>query len=133
MSQPRGTTILSFPLLGELTPDGRLAWSTGEQSVREVLLHILLTRPGERLLRPEFGAGLRDFVHRPNTEATRALLADSVRRAVTRWEPRVILEDVFALPDPTRPAVVHLSIRYRLRVSGEPERFDLTLELTGGS
>lgn len=124
-----GPRLLSFPLLGGIGADGRLPWTAGNESVREVMLNVLLTRPGERLMRPEFGAGLRDFVHLPNTETTRALIADAVRRALERGEPRVRLDDVQVLPDPRRLTHVNLSIRYRLRFGGEPDRLELALEL----
>ncbi|HMV17245.1 MAG TPA: GPW/gp25 family protein [Zoogloea sp.] len=125
-SAPR---LLSFPLLDGVAPDGRLAWADGDKSIREVMLNILLTRPGERLLRPDFGAGLRDFIHHPNNETTRALVADAVQRALVRWEPRVSIEEVRVVPDPQRLSHINLSIRYRLRQDGRRDSLDLAIEL----
>ena len=65
--------VISWPL-GGVDADGRLDWSRDDKSIREVMLNILLTRPGERLMQPDFGAGLLDFVHQPNNETTRNLL-----------------------------------------------------------
>ena len=45
--------ILSWPLLGGIDESGRLPYAHDDRSIREVMLNILLTRPGERLLRPE--------------------------------------------------------------------------------
>lgn len=123
------TELLSFPLLDGIGTDGRLAWQGGNKSVREVMLNILLTRPGERLMRPEFGAGLLDYIHHPNNETTRALIVDATRRALSRWEPRVTLEDVSLQPDPARLSQVNLSIRYRLRHDGSSGSLDLSLNL----
>lgn len=120
---------LAWPLFEGLSADGRLAWRRGHPALRDCLLNILLTRPGERLMRPEFGAGIRDFIHQPNHETTRALLADAVLRALTRDEPRIVVEEVRALPDPDSPSRVQLSVRYRLRATGQAERFDLALDL----
>ena len=125
-SAPR---LLSFPLLDGVGADGRLAWADGDKSIREVMLNILLTRPGERLLRPDFGAGLRDFIHHPNNETTRALVADAVQRALVRWEPRVSIEEVRVVPDPQRLSHINLSIRYRLRQDGRRDSLDLAIEL----
>ena len=70
----------------------------------------LLTRPGERLMRPEFGAGIRSFIHHPNNETTRALIADAAQEAAelpgqgaVATEPAVgaekrILEEAGVLP-----------------------------------
>lgn len=106
----------SWPL-GSVDTDGRLPWSADDQSIREVMLNILLTRPGERLQRPDFGAGLLNFVHQPNNETTRNLIAGVVRKSLAQWEPRVIVEGVDVAPSPTSVADVHIKIRYRMRFS----------------
>lgn len=128
MDSPR---LLSLPLFDGVDGDGRLDWAEGNKSLRECMLNILLTRPGERLMRPEFGAGLRDFIHYPNNETTRALIADATRRALERWEPRVRIEDVRVLADPERPSLAQLSIHYRIRYDGSRERLDFSLNLGG--
>lgn len=120
---------VSWPLFDGLDAQGRLAWRRGQPALRDSLLNILLTRPGERLMRPDFGAGIRDFIHQPNNETTRALLADAAQRAITRHEPRIQVDEVRALPDAQAPSQVNLSVRYRLRSSGRSERFDLSLNL----
>lgn len=119
----------SFPLLPVLGGDGRPAWRRGNASVREVMLNILLTRPGERLMRPEFGAGIRNFIHHPNNETTRALIADAALRALTRWEPRVTIEEVRVVADRERLSHVNLSVRYRLLADGRQDSIELALDL----
>ena len=54
--------VISWPL-GSINSDGSLSWSEDDNSIRENMLNILLTRPGERIQRPEFGAGLLKFIH----------------------------------------------------------------------
>lgn len=126
LNRPRFT---SFPLFDGVVDSGRLEWQNGNKSIREVMLNILLTRPGERLMRPEFGAGLLDYIHHPNNETTRALIADAAQRSIKRWEPRVDLVEVNVTRDPLRLSHVNLSIRYRLRYDGSPGEFDLALQL----
>jgi phage baseplate assembly protein W len=122
------SALISFPLFDGVTDSGRLVWQEGNKSVREVMLNILLTRPGERLMRPEFGAGILNYIHYPNNETTRALIVDAARRALIRGEPRVTLEEVTMEPDPQRLSHANLSIRYRLRQDGSPGSLDLALE-----
>ena len=102
----------SWPLEG---PDdsGALDWSTGDDSVRESLVNLLLTRPGERVMRPEFGAGITRYVHQPNNQTTRGLVAGEVRRAAERGEPRIAVEAVDVDADPAEPARAVLHLRYR--------------------
>lgn len=115
--------------MGTVDEDGRLAWSGDDASVREVMLNILLTRPGERLQRPEFGAGLLNFVHQPNTETTRNLIAGVVRKSLQQWEPRVFVETVEVTQSPTGVADVHINIRYRMRFSQLPAELGFTFNL----
>lgn len=79
-----------------LAPDraGRLPYADGPDKVRQAILIVLETEPGERLMRPAFGCGLRRFLMKPNTTATRALIQREVARALAAWEPRIRVESV---------------------------------------
>jgi Bacteriophage baseplate protein W len=127
----RLSTLVSWPLEPEFT-DGRLLYAGNNQSIREVIWNILATRPGERVMRPEFGSGLYNYIHQPNNETTRNLLKDAVVRGVTRWEPRVELIDVQVLPDPESLSQVNISIHYRVRQDGNNGRLDFNLQLGSG-
>lgn len=120
--------LYSWPL-GGIDEHGRLPWSADDKSIRDVMLNILLTRPGERLQRPDFGAGLLNFVHQPNNETTRNLIAGVVRKSLAQWEPRVLVDGVDVAPSPTSVAEVHINIRYRTRFSPRPEELGFTLSL----
>jgi uncharacterized protein len=120
--------IQSWPL-GPIDADGRLGWSVDDKSVRETMLNILLTRPGERMQRPDFGAGLLNFVHQPNNETTRNLIAGVVSKALKQWEPRVVVETVDVAPSPTSVADVHINIRYRMQYAQIPEELGFTFNL----
>jgi hypothetical protein len=73
---------------------GRLRFAKYEDDVEQAIQIILLTSRGERVMLPEFGAGLRDFVFEPNSTPTRARIAEVVRKALVDWEPRINLERV---------------------------------------
>ncbi|MFA7618128.1 MAG: GPW/gp25 family protein [Thiohalomonadaceae bacterium] len=120
--------IQSWPL-GGLDSEGRLSWTRDDASVREVILNILLTRPGERLQRPDFGAGLFNFVHQPNNETTRHLIAGVVRKSLAQWEPRIVVEEVEVAESPTSVADVHINIRYRMRFARIPAELGFTFNL----
>jgi phage baseplate assembly protein W len=120
---------ISFP--PRIGADGRLAWSVGEDHVRESIRIILLTEPGERLMREGFGCGLRPFLFEPNTATTRQLIRERVTEAIQRWEPRVSLEAVEVEPDPENPRLVAITIRFRLVATQTPGQMSLALELEG--
>ncbi len=52
---------IGWPFLPALQ-DGQLIFPTLEQSVRDSIRVVLMTRPGEQLMRPRFGAGLQNFL-----------------------------------------------------------------------
>jgi phage baseplate assembly protein W len=120
---------LSFPV--RVDAAGRLAWSESEANVREALRLILMTEPGERLMREEFGCGLRRFLFEPNTATTRQLIRERITQAIGRWEPRVALEAVTVEATPDNARLVAINILFRLVATQALGRMGLTLELEG--
>jgi phage baseplate assembly protein W len=120
---------LSFP--PRIGPGGRLAWSSDEDNIRESIRVILLTEPGERLMREDFGCGLRRFLFEPNTPTTRALIRDRVERAVGRWERRVRVEDVIVDADPSDDRLISISIHFRQVATGSSGQLGLSLQVEG--
>jgi phage baseplate assembly protein W len=108
-----------------------LVWSVGEDNVRESIRLILLTEPGERLMREEFGCGLRRFLFEPNTVTTRQLIRDRIAQAIGRWEPRVALEAVEVEADANNPRLVAITILFRLVTTQALGRMSLALQLEG--
>ena len=99
----------AFPV----APDaiGRLPLAAGPEKVAESIRIILDTEPGERIMRPDFGCGLRRFLMAPNSVATRALIERQVGQALTAWEPRIELLSVQVEPGDD-PALVLIRIAY---------------------
>lgn len=62
--------------------------------IRQSIIQILLTEPGERLMRPDFGSGLMSRVFDNNNEVLASLLQAEVFSAIGRWEPRAIVQSV---------------------------------------
>ncbi len=100
----------SFPV--QPNPARDITYTGGAEKVVQSLLIILDTEPGERVMRPGFGCGLRRFLMRPNTAATRALIEREVRAALALWEQRIEVDSVEVLPHDREPARVDIHIRY---------------------
>ena len=92
---------------------------------------ILSTTPGERVLRPQYGSRLHELVYLPNDAATSGLAMQYVREAIGRWEPRVLLDEVDASPDPNDTSRLVIVARYRVRGESTAREFELGLDLTG--
>lgn len=96
-----------------LTPtDGQVPLLSGPEKIRQAILLILETEPGERIMRPEFGCGLRRFLMEPNNDATAARLRTTIEDALKRWEPRIELTEV-GVAAGEDPAELLVTIRYR--------------------
>lgn len=120
---------IGWPLLPVPDGDGRLRYPGLDESVRQSLEIVLRTRPGEQLLRPEYGAGLEDLLHEPNTLTTRRRIRDLVTESLNQWERRILLDRVEVWEVPDRPTEVRVEIAYRLRRTGAARQTALTLEL----
>src|SRR5688500_2455963 len=58
--------------------------------VKQMMLQVLFTNPGERINRPDFGCGIRKMVFAPNSEATANLLQVIILEAMDKWLGDVI-------------------------------------------
>jgi uncharacterized protein len=107
----------SVPLAADR--DGALPIVDGPEKVRQSIAIILDTEPGERIMRPSFGCGLRRYLMKPNTVAIRALMQHDVSRALSRWEPRIQLTSV-SVTAGNDPALVLIAIAYVHVRDGRP-------------
>lgn len=128
---PSPPTPVNWPLFGLPNSEGRLGYPSLEESVRQSIKIILQTRPGERLMRPTFGAGLERYLHEPNTLTTRRRIRDLITNSLERWEPRVVLDRVDVWEVEQRPDTVRIEIVYRLRRTNRMQQMGITMELEG--
>ena len=126
MSSPSGKH-LAFPF--HIGTDGRAA--TVEQidpHVRDELVQLLLTNPGERPFLPEFGGGLRRLVFEPADEAARGMTKAMITQAISTWlGQRITLED---LQVDIQNATITVEIKFRLAGTADSRvlRFQRTNE-----
>jgi Bacteriophage baseplate protein W len=120
---------ISFP--PRVGADGRIAWSVGDDNIRDAIEVILQTDLGERLRLPDFGAGIGQFLFEPNTPATQTQLADRITRALATWEPRIAVQSVDVATDPTDAEAAIATITYRLVATQTSSSITLTVGLAG--
>ncbi|MGY1776793.1 GPW/gp25 family protein [Geodermatophilus sp. SYSU D00804] len=121
---------VAFP--PRLDADGRFGWAVGPRSVRESIRIILTTEPGERVMLPGFGAGLRAVLFEPNVPATHRLIEERVLHALRRWEPRIAVEAVVVGRHPRDPGRATVAVSYRLVATATRESVDLSVAVGGG-
>jgi len=73
---------------------GNAAMSSGLQDIYESLHILLSTTIGERVMLPDYGCNLRDYVFDPMNVAMGAYIKRLVEDAIIYFEPRITLEKV---------------------------------------
>lgn len=94
--------------------------------VEQLIRQVLLTNPGERVNRPDFGCGIRRMVFAPNSEAAASLTEVTIRQALDRWLSSVI--EVAGVQ--ARAAEEKLVVRIAYFLKARRERRYLNLEVT---
>jgi hypothetical protein len=96
---------------------GRTAAAGYADHVRDMIEQLLLTNPGERVNRPDFGSGILQLVFAPNSPELAAALQLSVQAALQRWLGDLV--DVEKLEVTSEEAVLRFGLVYVLRRTGE--------------
>jgi phage baseplate assembly protein W len=104
----------NFPVAAD-PATGDVLLAVYEEDIRQAILLILETNPGERVMRPDFGAGLHALVFEPLNTTTMALVKHRVETALITWEPRIDVKDVSVTADPATPSRLNIEIGYRVR------------------
>jgi phage baseplate assembly protein W len=121
------------PVAGlQIAPQGNIEMVADGDSVRQAILLLLSTVPGERVMRSEYGCELYRLVFSPNDDTTAGLAIHYVRRALERWEPRIEILELDAERNGARPELLDIFLAYRVRASQRAEELTLTLNLAEG-
>ena len=126
LDSPDGTVGLG------LSPRGSIAMVGDHDSVRQAILLLLSTIPGERVMRPDYGCQLHRLVFSPNDETTAGLAIHYVRQALDRWEPRIDILRLDAERNPEDPEQLIISLEYRVRATQQTATTTFSLNLAGG-
>ncbi len=127
--EPRG---IAFPFrIDELS--GGVVLAEGAEKLRDNIMQLVQTNPGERVMRRSYGGGLRDLVQDPNDDILRALAQHRIGKAVTETEPRIRLQGVTVVAEESDPARATLvaELAYEVRRSHQPGLMTLPLGARG--
>ncbi len=120
------------PLSGlQVSPQGGIAMVAEHDSVRQAILLLLSTVPGERVMRPEYGCHIHRLVFAPNDDSTAGLAIHYVRSALQRWEPRIEILRLDAGRNPELPERLDIVLDYRVVATQQAQQLSFAMNLRG--
>lgn len=91
--------------------------------VNQLIRQVLLTAPGERINRPDFGAGLRRALFAPSSPETATLIRATVFQALTTWLGEIIdVDEVETAFDNGR---LDVTVVYTIKARGDQQIINL--------
>jgi len=93
---------------------GKIMMADGEDDIAEAIRIILMTYHGERVMRPDFGSKLNDFVFGLTDPTTLGVIESEIKHAIMTWEPRVTKVEVQVQPDKVTDQL-WININYAVR------------------
>lgn len=98
--------------------------TVGEDAhLRELILQVLFTSPGERVMLPEFGAGVHRLVFEPNGPLLQSGVQFLVATQLRRWlGDRIDVERVTAESVPGDEQTLVIDIAYAVRATRDRQR-----------
>jgi phage baseplate assembly protein W len=119
-----------FPGL-TLSAQGGIGMVEGEAAVRQAVLLLISTIPGERVMRPEYGCDLHQLLFSLNDDTTAGMAIHYISMALRRWEPRIDIVRLDATANSARPEVLDIMLLYRVRATDSVRQLALSMNLSG--
>ncbi len=99
---------------------GRIKTVSYEEDVKEAIYLIMMTKPGERMMRPDFGCGISDYIFETMDYSTIVQLQNEILNALILWEPRITDVEVEVKADDETVGKLNISISYVVRITNNP-------------
>lgn len=96
---------------------GKIEEISYEESIRESIYLIVMTKKGERIMRPDFGCDIHQYMFEPVNSTMLTLVRCAVEEALTRWEPRIEDIEVEPLTSLEEENELKLVIHYRIKAT----------------
>jgi len=116
-------TSLRYPISVDVAR-GRVAQEQDYSShIEQLVMQVLMTAPGERINRPDFGCGVKRLVFAPGGDVAATLAQTIVYQALTSWLPNAItVNEVTAR---AVDSMLQIRIAYVIKARGERRYLNL--------
>jgi len=95
----------------------------GREDIERSLEILLSTRPGERVMQPDYGCNLDRLVFEPLDASLKSYMEDVVKTAILYHEPRITADKVQILEDSFFSGEVRLMVDYVIRTTNSRYNF----------
>jgi phage baseplate assembly protein W len=115
----------------QVTPTGRIDMVEEDASIRQSIMLLIATTPGERVMRPTYGCDLHRLVFAPTDDTTAGLAIHYIRTAIERFEPRITILSLDAGPHPDEPGSLVVELQYRVNATRRVDQVHFSVDLAG--
>ncbi|WP_020587969.1 GPW/gp25 family protein [Desulfobacter curvatus] len=110
---------------------GTLQMVDESNSIRQSILMILSTIPGERIMRPDYGCELYKLTFSPNDETTAGIAIHYIKKAITKWEQRIQIIDIDAVPNAVYGEILDITMSYTIKKNLNKDFLTYSFNLEG--
>jgi phage baseplate assembly protein W len=96
---------------------GKVAMSSAEDDIRESLTILMSTTPGERIMQPAFGCGIKSHVFDSLSNGVVTEIKNLIERAVLFFEPRITLNNVLIRQHEAIDGRLDIMLDYTIRTT----------------
>ena len=121
---------LAFPL--QVNARGEIALTTPERDIEQAIGIILETKPGERVMRPDFGCRAHELLFEPLNAGTETLMRQYVTEALIMWEPRIDVQAVNVYVDRETDGALFVEVHYTIKATHDERSIVYPFFLVGG-
>jgi hypothetical protein len=123
-SDPLAQRFLDYPYSVSSTGVPKL--TSPDDHMRDLILQVLFTRPGERVNLPEFGVGIQQLVFAPNSDMLRASAQFLISNSLQRWlGDRLDVNQVSVSSTPGEEEMVMIEITYTVKATQQRQNLQV--------
>jgi phage baseplate assembly protein W len=93
---------------------GSIMLVSEEEDIKESLYILLSTKPGERVMMPDYGCDLNKMVFQAIDASLITQMEDIIQRAILYFEPRILVEKIDISADNETEGLLNIDIHYKV-------------------
>ncbi len=97
--------------------------------IKDKIMQVLFTIPGERVNLPEFGCRIRDLVFEGNNEVLRAAVTYTISRSLTRWMGQEVKIENVKVDSDEEEGILYIQIFYQRLDNRVPDTLEIAYKL----